>query len=133
MIGFNADDGSAFIWSLENGTTYEALDNELRQLTCPSLTKLSVELCVDYVTNLYGLDTITDDRQRGLANIHFFSKFLSVKSGTCQLLSCPQSTSATTHCELCAPAIGGYKALQHCLILTAIQTNMIIIDNEMRS
>lgn len=83
MIGYNADEGNGYYIlyvaprlsvDVDKGISYDLVKKGLKT-TCQRLTKMSVELCVEYVTYLYELDTIADDQHRAISFIQFYSKF----------------------------------------------------------
>ena len=84
MIGFNAHEGYIVIngvlylvppdQPLDNGFTLNYTRKILEEDLCPKITPLSVELCADYVINLYGLKSITSDEERARVFVDSRSK-----------------------------------------------------------
>ena len=90
MSGFNEQEG-IFAYSVDvmmdlaqriNKSIEEGLDKattkEYLQHRCLSqITPHSPQLCVDHITNVYGLDDAKDDKERALRLIDFLGVFAS--------------------------------------------------------
>ena len=77
MIGFNKDEGYIFAnittflvpphQPVDNGYTMNYTRRIFEEGLCPLITPLSIELCVDYLINLYDFESIVSDEERARA------------------------------------------------------------------
>ena len=77
MIGFNKDEGYIFAnittflvpphQPVDDGYTMNYTRRILKEGLCPLITPLSIELCVDYLINLYDFESIVSDEERARA------------------------------------------------------------------
>ena len=86
MIGFNGLEGLSFLVAalttnvtqqpITNGTS-EEIANQFLTDFCKAASPLSVDLCVQFVRDVYGFDKIRDDKERLIQLTHVFSKLLN--------------------------------------------------------
>lgn len=88
IIGFNADEGNIIViefglssdpptdQDINEGLSLDYVSRLVRDRLCTQTTPLSVGLCLDYVMDLYGLNSTDDDKERARRYTQFAGRFL---------------------------------------------------------
>ena len=84
MSGFTSQEGALLVFlphiynqtqeSIKNGMSKEYMELSLN-LICKMATPYSTELCVNFYKSVYNLDSIADDKQRGIQLSYLYGEF----------------------------------------------------------
>jgi len=106
MIGYNKDEGFIFIPAMnllfppdgpvDDGYSLAHTRVLLEDTLCPMITPLSVELCSDYIINLYKLEMMTD-KERALAYAQLRTDISLGAGGVNQLIEHGKSMKRSTY------------------------------------
>ena len=86
LCGFNKQEGATFallpitFLNLTQESVLNGMSKEYARVTltsiCEKATPLSVDLCVNSLMSTYGLDTITDDKERGIQLSYVYGMYI---------------------------------------------------------
>lgn len=92
MAGFNGQEGLLTLAKLlsdvanksvaDNGYPLDMARDAVDKL-CRILTPMSVNMCTDFLMELYGIDSAQDNRDRAIKMIDMFGKSVSVTFWSC--------------------------------------------------